>query len=113
MMSAALYASMLVGCGDSGPPLGDVSGTVMIDNQPASGVNVNFQPVEGGRGSTAKTDENGHYVLVYSPSSMGALVGSHTVSISGSEPGIGISYDASGDRLVQSSSIPQKYLEMT
>ena len=100
----------LIGCGPSGPPLGRVSGTVTMDGQPASGVTVNFQPAEGGRGSSATTDATGKYDLVFSPSSMGALVGEHTVSITGGEPGVDDGGGGSG-ALVQKSNVPPAYAD--
>lgn len=97
----------LVGCGPSGPPLGRVTGTVTIDGQPASGVTVNFHPTAGGRGSSATTDATGQYDLIFSPSSMGALVGEHTVTITGGEPGLDAG--SSGGVLEQKSNVPPAY----
>lgn len=110
-LSALLVGLMATGCGDSGPPLGRVTGTVTIDGQPASGVTVNYQSADGGRGSSAVTDENGQYDLIYSPTRTGALVGTHNVSISGGEPGIDDTGGGS-ETLTQSSNIPQEYTEI-
>jgi hypothetical protein len=74
------------GCTESGPPLGQVSGTVTIDGKPASSVDVMFTPVEGGRGSTGTTDTNGQYRLSYNTTLAGALLGSHQVVIRNATP---------------------------
>lgn len=77
---------LVSGCGGGpvdAPPLGHVTGVVTIDGQPASGVDVTFAPLDGGRSSSATTDANGRYDLVYSTSAMGAKLGMHKVKISG------------------------------
>ncbi len=83
---AVTLLAIVAGCGGGGdaPKLGRVTGTVTIDGQPAPDVNVTFTPAEGGRPSTGKTDASGKYSLVYSASAMGAAIGKHEVSISGS-----------------------------
>jgi len=71
---------LVSGCG-GGPDTASVEGTVTIDGQPASDVQVTFQPVDGSRASVGFTDEMGKYRLDYSPSASGALVGEHRVTI--------------------------------
>ena len=76
---------VLAGCNGTNqdsPPLGKVSGTVIIDGKQASNVAVNFSPVEGGRPSSGVTGSDGAYRLVYTSSSMGAIIGKHRVTIS-------------------------------
>lgn len=69
-----------MGCGSGGPDLGEVSGTVTMDGEPLDNALVTFTPVEGGRSSTGKTDENGNYTLSFADRT-GALVGTHEVSV--------------------------------
>ena len=69
-----------VGCTPSDqPPIGRVLGKVTLDGQPLAGVIINFQP-ESGRASTAETDAQGNYDLVYVYGTNGAKVGNNTVS---------------------------------
>ncbi|MFW6171784.1 MAG: carboxypeptidase-like regulatory domain-containing protein [Planctomycetota bacterium] len=69
-----------VGCGSGGPEVGKVSGKVTMDGEPLDNALVTFTPVDGGRPSTGKTDENGNYTLAYADR-MGALVGKHQVRV--------------------------------
>lgn len=71
---------VIVGCTPSDqPPLGRVYGKVTLDGEPLAGVIVNFQP-ESGRVSTAETDAQGKYDLIYIYGTNGAKVGKNTVS---------------------------------
>lgn len=73
-----------VGCGGGGaddqPDLGTVTGVVTLDGQPLANVMVAFNPTQG-RPSMGKTDETGKYELGYIRDSKGAVIGTHTVSI--------------------------------
>lgn len=72
----------VAGCGGSDlPELGTVFGRVTLDGQPVAEAIVNFSPVNPGRPSTAETDADGNYELVYLPDVEGAVVGDHVVSI--------------------------------
>ena len=74
----------VAGCGGGGadlPDLGTVSGKVTMDGQPLAGAVVIFTPVSGPGSSTGITDESGEYKLVFRQA-VGAVVGSHKVSIS-------------------------------
>jgi hypothetical protein len=71
----------VMGCGAKSPPIGYVSGVVKISGQPVEGATVEFTPVSG-RGSVAVTDSAGMYVLKYTNTVDGALIGEHTVRIS-------------------------------
>jgi hypothetical protein len=74
--------SALAGCHRSDrPPLGHVQGTVTLKGKPLGGALVVFQPAKG-HISTATTDDEGHYDLVYLAPDHGAIVGTHTVKIS-------------------------------
>ena len=79
---AVLGVLLLAGCsrGDR-PSLGLVSGTVTLDGKPLAGARVIFEPVEGGRASTASTDNEGRYELIYIRTDKGAKVGPHNVRI--------------------------------
>lgn len=68
------------GCG-SGTPLGEVSGTVTYQGKPAEHLQVSFEPVAGGRRSTAVTDSSGQYALQYTRDESGALIGEHLVRL--------------------------------
>ncbi|MGQ9763180.1 MAG: carboxypeptidase-like regulatory domain-containing protein [Thermogutta sp.] len=83
----ALSAWVVAGCGNRGPALGQVEGTVTIDGVPLPGARVIFTPVEGGRSSMAVTDGSGHYVLEFAAGEKGAMVGRHQVTISTFEAG--------------------------
>jgi len=74
---------LVVGCGvpSDRPEIAEVTGTVTLDGIPMSGLLVLFGP-EVGRTSSAWTDEKGQYRLMYLPDVPGAVVGTHTVSIS-------------------------------
>jgi hypothetical protein len=75
------------GCGQSGPQVAPVHGKVTLDGKPLRLADVNFQPEGGQRGSSGRTDSDGHYELGYKRGQSGALVGNHTVRISVSPEG--------------------------
>ena len=74
---------ILAGCaqGTDAPKVGQVSGTVTLDGQPAKGVTIAFTP-QIGAASFATTDDAGKYTLNASGGAKGAAIGTHTVSIS-------------------------------
>ncbi|HEV7282141.1 MAG TPA: carboxypeptidase-like regulatory domain-containing protein [Pirellulaceae bacterium] len=80
-ISAVLLATT-VGCG---PTLGSVSGTVTMDGQPVEGVQLDFEPVEGGAGATGFTDEQGNYGLMFPGRQEGAPPGEYFVRLTGAE----------------------------
>lgn len=47
LAACLIVAPFAVGCGPSGPPMGEVSGTVTIDGQPAQTGSVAFFPTDG------------------------------------------------------------------
>lgn len=71
------------------PPLGSVSGTVLLDNQPLPNAQITFNPKEDGdhknTGSPSMgiTNAQGQYVLMYLPRIRGAVLGKHRVEIRG------------------------------
>jgi len=105
--------AMTLGCGGPAveiPELGEVTGTVTVDNRPLEGLSVTFVPESGALASVARTGSDGKYELVYAvPGTKemikGAAVGQHTVRI-----------DVLPDPLAQTSSqpLPARYnLEST
>jgi hypothetical protein len=79
LLLAAPIAALL-GCGSSGPSLGEVTGTITKNGKPLTGVMVQFTPIAGGRASNGGTDGNGAYELFYTLDKKGALVGKHSVT---------------------------------
>ena len=77
-----LLALLAAGCGGGDrPDLGRVSGTVKLGGEPLENAEVMFVP-SGGRPSMGVTNSNGHYELEYTVDAKGAVVGTHTVTIS-------------------------------
>jgi hypothetical protein len=76
----AIITLVVAGCGTSGPPMGQVTGTVTLDGKPMPNRMVVFVPKAGGQTSTATTNSEGRYELI-GASTKGALIGLHTVSI--------------------------------
>jgi len=81
-----LSLACLVACAGCGKRISQnesVEGTVKIDGTPLVGVMVQFVPVGEQRlpGSTAITDEQGHFVLKCENQKSGALVGKHYVTV--------------------------------
>lgn len=83
-----LYGIFLVaisGCGDKGPKLGTVTGTITLEGNPVEGAFVQFLPLfEQGVEvqSEFKTDANGYYEVRYSVERLGAMLGNYRVQIS-------------------------------
>ena len=77
--SSVFFAS---GCGQSGPQLGAVTGTVTLDGKSVPGALVTFISKEAdGSSSYGKTDSNGKYKLEFSTERFGAMLGNHDVVI--------------------------------
>ena len=78
-LSSIFFAS---GCGQSGPQLGAVTGTVTLDGKSVPGALVTFISKEAdGSSSYGKTDSNGKYKLEFSTERFGAMLGNHDVVI--------------------------------
>jgi hypothetical protein len=105
----ALVGLWLPGCGSKGTALGEVEGTVTLDDEPLAGATISFSPEGGGRTSSAITDEAGRYRLEFTADKPGALVGKHKVTITTFEEG---ELDDSG-KLVGNvpEKVPAKYRE--
>lgn len=56
---------VLTGCGDSGPELVPVEGTVMLDGKPLANKSLMFIPIDGtsGHGAGGSSDAEGKYTL--------------------------------------------------
>lgn len=84
LLYSAAFCSLaclaFAGCGEGGPELGRVTGTVTMDGDPLPNALVTFVPQEGGRASTGVTNENGEYELIYQ-NRKGALLGQHKVTV--------------------------------
>ena len=80
-----LFLLLATGCGNSGPEVGIVTGTITLDGSPLEGANVEFQPLFS-EGSPSycldKTDENGYYEMGYTSDRSGVLLGEFQVQIS-------------------------------
>lgn len=85
LMLALVLVSM-TGCGQNGPPLGQVRGRVTLDGEPLVEAEIVFQPQKG-RPATARTNAKGEYALTYTVDRAGALLGPHGVRITTFEPG--------------------------
>ena len=74
---------------DNLPPLGEVSGTVTLDNKPLAMATVMFEPVVDDTdadqrrygASVGRTNEEGVYTLTYAGTATGAVLGKHTVRV--------------------------------
>jgi hypothetical protein len=105
MIGLSVALSMaVVGCGQGGPPMGKVSGTITLDGEPLANADVEFTPqFDGASPSYGDTDANGQYDLVFSRSRKGAWVGKHTVRIMPSLT------DANGDDIEPTYKLPARY----
>ena len=90
------------GCGgvNDRPPLGQVKGTVTLDGAPLGGANISFAPTEGGRTSTAISNDDGTYELNYTTADKGAKVGPHTIRVS--------TFQQGGDEPNSPKGVPEK-----
>jgi len=79
-MLVSLLAVAVAGCGDRGPTVVKISGTVTRGGQPVKDLSINFIP-EKGRTSWGFSDPEGHYTLHYTRDQDGACVGKHKVYV--------------------------------
>jgi hypothetical protein len=82
--SLAIFISLTVGCGESGPPMAPVDGVVTYKGKPVQYANVMFLPqnVPGGQTGFAQTDAEGKFSKVLTGGKThGAVVGSHFVTV--------------------------------
>ena len=106
-LSLSVLLLCFCGCFGSSGNIGWVEGVVTLDSAPVEGATVRFYPTTG-RGSSGKTDKNGHYELRYTRSEMGAIIGQHKVTISSEV--LGDNSGRGGTVEARAESIPEKYL---
>jgi hypothetical protein len=75
-------ALFFCGCKQTGPRLVKVTGVITLDGQPVADAIIHFTPIDGGRGSYARSDETGRYALQFLPGQPGATPGIHRIFIS-------------------------------
>ncbi len=81
---AMLGVVSLAGCGEqSGPELGQVTGTITKGGAPLVGADLEFYPTGDGGASYGTSDEQGNFTLRYSTGKPGAMVGDHKVVVIG------------------------------
>lgn len=116
VIGAMLFSGMLLGC-SSGALMERVEGIVTLDGQPLPDIRVNFQPqsretAQPGIGSYGVTDSQGRFVLRRADTDgQGAVVGTHTVSLSDKQVENASDADAGDTSAVPKSRIPPKYAE--
>lgn len=71
---------VLAGCGEKGPDLIPVSGTVTLDSKPVEGATVVFNPQGSSLAAEGKTDAQGKFTLK-TQGKPGAVVGEHLVTV--------------------------------
>lgn len=77
-----LPALLMFGCGQKGPKLVNVEGTLTVNGEAIEGALIEFQPDDPtGSPSYGATDADGHYELEFNPQRKGALIGMHRVRI--------------------------------
>jgi len=91
------------------PELSDVTGTVTLNGEPLADAVISFDPLSASsksqsRTSTAATDTEGKYSLMYDKETPGAIPGDHLVRISKLDSGA----NGAGNEL-----LPIRYNEMT
>jgi hypothetical protein len=79
------------GCAKSPPPVTEVEGTVLLNNEPLANALVQFMPETGNFGaeanSTGVTNEQGHFTLTCNlQNQSGAIVGKHRVLVTEAPP---------------------------
>ena len=106
VLSLSVLLLCFCGCPASSGNIGLVEGVVTLDGTPVEGAFVRFYP-ETGRGSSGKTDKDGHYELRYTRSEDGAIIGNHKITISTE---VEADYEQDPDE-GRAESVPKKYLD--
>jgi hypothetical protein len=111
----AVVCVLTAGCGGpEGPELVPVSGKVLLDGEPVPGAFVQFVP-NFGPASGGETIENGEFALMAPGNRAGAVVDSHTVTVSCPfDPSQGSSADGSTQASANGSScnVPAIYSDV-
>ena len=98
-----VLVSGMSGCGGGDVALAPVRGRVTLDGRPVANAWVKFHPSKG-RGSLARTNNDGNYELEYTAERRGALLGEHKVQVGTRE-----STDALGNPIDRPELIPARY----
>ncbi|WP_145061828.1 carboxypeptidase-like regulatory domain-containing protein [Adhaeretor mobilis] len=67
--------------------MGTIQGTVTLGGKPVEGAYLTFNPVDLGRSSHGKTNQEGNYEVTYIRDIKGAKVGTHEITIRTVGPG--------------------------
>ncbi|MEY4392867.1 MAG: hypothetical protein RL595_116 [Planctomycetota bacterium] len=78
LASSILMGLLAIGCGNKGPSVVPVSGTVTHSGKPVPNLFINFEP-ESGRPSWAVSDEQGKFVAKYDSTQDGMVTAKHKV----------------------------------
>jgi hypothetical protein len=82
VLIAGVIATQVASCGQSGPELADVTGTITLDGQPLPKVGVVFRPAgPGASPAYGGTNKEGKYTLLFSRDSKGAMPGEYEVDL--------------------------------
>ncbi len=82
MLCGIIALVVLSGCGDGGPKVVPVEGTVKLDGKPLDKILVEFLPTSDGQRSFGETDNEGHFKLTTDDGErIGATVGTHKVTL--------------------------------
>jgi hypothetical protein len=74
-IALVFVASAMMGCGNDGPELAEVTGVVTVDGKPVPGAVLTFVPTGGGSPSYGGTDTLGKYRLMFTDTKYGAMIG--------------------------------------
>ena len=78
----AISLGVFTGCGDGGPKVVPVEGTVKLNGKPLDKILVEFLPTSDGQRSFAETDAEGHFKLTTDDGKKnGATVGKHKITL--------------------------------
>ena len=87
MIMFCAILSLLSGCGDSGPELAAVTGTITLDGNPLHGALVTFRPTgEVATTSYGVSNKDGFYSLMFTRDKSGAMPGDYEVDIETTMP---------------------------
>jgi hypothetical protein len=79
--------SLAAGCSKPDIPLGEVTGRVTLDGQPVQNAEVEFTPVSGNRvPSLGETDADGRYIMRFSTTRDGVMLGTNRVRVRSGQP---------------------------
>jgi len=81
-LSLLVLSATLAGCGPQKPETVKVRGLVSLDGKPVEDATVGFTPKDGGRPAMGTTDASGQFLLTTFAPGDGAIVGTHTVTVS-------------------------------